>query len=607
MKNKRLTVFLTTTLLLVGCSSSNSGDSSSEDLTPFTSKEVGIYRNPDVVDKNITLRFYEEMPNVPYISVSKYFKEFFNTEMQVKKDGHTYKYSKQYLGGYVLGFDTKQDLFFSNNLAAFNSHPDFKQVTGKSFLNVDKVEVTPAFNRVVDLKSYSIPVHEDAGEAYLPLTFISQFTGGFSLYNVAYNGKDVYVIDYSGELFDSERTPSTYSSTYYEKLSNMSEARPLDLAKYTYNELCFVFDNLRGYTSQLVFGDNNLLSLGLNGLIEKYYPKLKELLISTNKSDYYKGFDVLFNGLYDGGHTTELVDFSEFDAAIAGEIDQTLQPLKDEYSKRVSKKSKVMSSVAIARVMANQPSGPYTLPGYTGKQAYCYVDEYKTAYIGFNSFDVDSEGWDNYYHGKGEVPVSTDTYAFVRSKFYQAKEDGAENVVLDIAPNGGGNSSALSGLIGLVNGAKSFFSINDTFNRFRSTDYYTVDINLDGKGDEADVQEASQFNFNIGVLTSGYSFSCGNLFPSMMKELGYKIIGEKSGGGSCAINITTSADGLLYVHSSWYCLSDGLGNNIDSGVPVDYAIEISDHAVMPNLYDYSKFYDPAVTGTYLSTAYLPNE
>ena len=51
------------------------------------------------------------------------------------------------------------------------------------------------------------------------------------------------------------------------------------------------------------------------------------------------------------------------------------------------------------------------------------------------------------------------------------------------------------------------------------------------------------------------------------------------------------------------CLSDQFGNNIDSGVPVDYEIPVTQSSINPKALDYSLFYDPSVTGGYLSTAY----
>ena len=96
----------------------------------------------------------------------------------------------------------------------------------------------------------------------------------------------------------------------------------------------------------------------------------------------------------------------------------------------------------------------------------------------------------------------------------------------------------------------------------------------------------------IVILTSSYAFSCGNLLPSLLKELGYKTIGEKTGGGSCAIMIGSMPDGAYYVRSSYKCLSDAAGHNIDSGVTVavDLLGEPTETPV-GNIGDYAKFFD----------------
>ena len=552
----------------------------------YVDKKVNVYRKPNEVDKQITLRYFSDQPNVPYIQVQDYFLEFFNTFLFQKIDGK----SRTFLlaENYYLGFDSEKQLFFSKGLMAFNHHPDFIQSNAQIFLKNTNNEVTTPTEKVVNLKNYSIKIYND----YVPLSFLSKVSGGMSQYDIAYNGKDIYVIDYGGQL-GTATNPSAYGDEYLSVLNDNSQVRYEDLAKYNYHELCFVFDNLRGYTNQLVFGDNNLLSLGLNGLLERYAPKVKEYLLSSDRANYYEGLNALFCGLFDGGHTGILgKNFDAFRNAVNRKSEQTFVDL----SSKVEALSKDKTSAS-----ASARDSRRSVFGSVGKNYYKFDTTTKTAYIGFDGFVVDYNGWDNYYKNSGSIPVETDTYAHVRDKFYKALTDNAENVVLDLTTNGGGSSHALEGVVGLLNKGKSSFYSNDVFNKYRITENYLIDVNLDGKYDEIDAQEAEKFNFNIGILTSRYSFSCANLFPSILKELGYKIIGEQSGGGSCAISIDSTADGILYVHSSYLCLSDRTGSSIDSGVPVDFAIEHP--KIGQTLEDYSKFYNFEIVSEYLSSAY----
>lgn len=589
---------LIASLLISGCSKNK--DKPAEDSTPspeptpanYIDKDVNIYRKEGEVDKQMSLRFYNDLPNVPYVSPTAYIKEFFNTEIEGKKDGHSFKYEKA--EGTYISFNTKDGLLFAKHLHSFDSHPDSIQSSSTIFLQYDGSVQTSESEKVISLKKYSINLYEDENNAYVPFTLLSKLMGGSQLYQVSYNEKDIYVLDFQGMLGNATRA-ATFSE-YFSVLDDASTTRPEDLAEYTYNELCFVFDNLRGYTSQLIFGDNNLLTLGLNGILELYYPKVKEFILSTDRLNYYEGLAAVFDGLYDGGHTTIVERPSVYTSAKGRQDDEQFRSLSvtalNEQLRKVLKRSGVNNSKSSKLSISDSN--------------YYYFDiDTKTAYVGFGSFDVDYSGWDDYYNNNGEIPVSTDTYAFVRSKLYQALDDEAENVVLDLAYNGGGSSYALEGIVGLLNEGKAEFNYNNTFNNYRVTDKHSVDINLDGEYNEADKVEADKFKaLNIGILTSEYSFSCGNLLPSVLKGLGYKIIGEKSGGGSCAIALATTADGLVYAHSTYICLSDQAGNNIDAGVPVDFEIEPTKiENPYYTTYKYDDFYNFTLVSDYLSTAY----
>ena len=570
-------------------SSSSSSSSSWPSDKQHIDKQVNVNHKSHVkCPDSTTLRYYKDTPNVPYISVDKYYKEFFRTELDiVRENNNALRYSLP--SGSYFAFDYTNDIFTSNDLVAFSDHPDFVSSTSKIFIQ-DKLNTTKSQPEIgtINLAKYSINVYFDDGDVYAPLTLLSSFSGSVAVYNIAYNGEEIFVLDWY-ESMGEQTTPDSYSN-YYTKIDDLSEARPVDLANYVYNELCMSFDSYRGYTKQMVFGDELFETLGLNALLEQHHPKIKQYLLSTDKNQYYQGLNALFAGLYDGGHTY-------------------LPSGSDNYERAKSKASK---DTEFSNLMSevNNINGRKRITYYAfyfdrpfgGSSFYYYHPEgNETAYIGFPQFRVDYEGWDDYYKGLGPAPTNGDSFGYVLNCFKKAKQEGVKNIVLDICSNGGGDTYANIGLLGLLNGGVGFDCSKDTFNKYDMVDEYIVDINLDGKYDEQDKEAAKSFDFNIGILTSNYSFSCANFFPACAKELGYKILGQKSGGGSCSICSQTTADGIPFIRSNFVMCSNRAGDNIDGGVPVDYPIQYGNEYA--RYYDVRPFYDIETIGAYLANAY----
>jgi C-terminal processing protease CtpA/Prc len=93
----------------------------------------------------------------------------------------------------------------------------------------------------------------------------------------------------------------------------------------------------------------------------------------------------------------------------------------------------------------------------------------------------------------------------------------------------------------------------------------------------------------VYVLTSEFSFSCGNLLPSIMKDQRYtgvknvasiNLIGQTSGGGAGAVMVFGTGDGAGLRTSSAFELIYSDGNSVDAGVvpdlPLDYSIFYND-------------------------------
>lgn len=585
-----LTVILAFLLVfsLVACSAPAS---KTADNTKYEVKKIDVYNQNKKVLKTVDIRFYEPTPNVPYIGISQFFKEFFKTDMTVSQNGDNYKFSKAE-NAYVR-VNTTSDDFAVYNADSLGKHPDFRTDNVQTFLKQTSLVKSGVHENIISLSEYHIEAYPAEKEAYVPLSLLSNFFGGTDGYYIAYNTKSIYVLDATAELVPEAMKTNDYEG-YYDYVEDLNGKRAEDLIKFNYNLLCLTLDNLRGYTNQLIFGDNNLVSLGLDNLLELYYPDIKKDLLSNNLNDYISAYVGLFSGLYDGGHTASTYipsNTQEFLASVMKNksYGSLVKNVMDTFQKKMDTRTKFLEAKKKA----------FNLDDNLVERYYYFDAKTKTAIFSFDMFNMDTESYKMYFNKEftdPEVLASSDTFAYVRSRLYQAKKDGAENVIIDLSTNGGGSVNALMGVMGLFNKAKSTYYYNNISDKCRYTINYDVDINLDGKYDEKDVAEVNGFNFNVCLLTSAFSFSCGNQFPSYMKELGYKIVGEKSGGGSCAIATETTADGLEYRRTSFMCLCNKAGDNIDGGVPVDLSLPTKNSN---NELDLSKFFDIEAIANFL--------
>jgi len=235
-----------------------------------------------------------------------------------------------------------------------------------------------------------------------------------------------------------------------------------------------------------------------------------------------------------------------------------------------------------------------------------YVKKGDTAVCIFDSFnDLNEEAWNNYYEGKGPMPTlentkEDDMVIFLDALQKAASDPEVKNLIIDISANGGGSADIVVAMTSLIMG-KSYISQDNTLTGQRALVEYEVDRNFNGVFDEADADV--HYDLNFAVLTSGMSFSCGNLFPSILKDGGVPVMGATSGGGACAIQAMCTADGFCFQISSFRARLNTLdGQNIDAGItpdlpiPTDGTVEIT--VQVPNsgeqavpVKDMTKFFD----------------
>lgn len=200
-----------------------------------------------------------------------------------------------------------------------------------------------------------------------------------------------------------------------------------------------------------------------------------------------------------------------------------------------------------------------------------YSTSGKTAYFYFDSFTFD---FNRYNPEKTDTLWQTDSYFYFVHAFEEIKKHGGvENVIIDDSCNGGGTIGIAIKLLALIS-KNNVGNVHqyDVLNRSLSEMSCQVDSNHDGKYDADDVYGD---DFNISILTSPVSFSCGNLLPVFAKYKGdATIIGQTSGGGECVVGNTylPSGKGIQYSSNTVLCNYDG--SNVVRGVELGAAPDI---------------------------------
>ena len=172
---------------------------------------------------------------------------------------------------------------------------------------------------------------------------------------------------------------------------------------------------------------------------------------------------------------------------------------------------------------------------------------------GFFSFD----GFDTYNHfpEEGEpIPEKvfySDTFNYFVRNLEEAKAKGVKRIIIDDTLNGGGYVTIMAKLLALMskdNKSEVFLRSDDNDAILRTTT--RVDSNDDGK---YDLDDCYGNDFKFYILTSNYSFSCGNAFPFYAKRYNLAtIIGGRSGGGECCVFEYTLPSGMHIRYSSPY-------------------------------------------------------
>ncbi|MBO7123703.1 MAG: hypothetical protein J6V90_10565 [Treponema sp.] len=399
----------------------------------------------------------------------------------------------------------------------------------------------------IDLGRYGLKMFVIDEKLYIPFQALSPVF--LEIVNIVFNGTDYYInldpdndADTQHKAFESGRSPSPIRSRLK--------------AEYNYRAVCLCFDtNYCLKDKRAIIGKDNINLF--NDSI--FAAGLGFDLLSTDTETYDKAFVRFLMGYIDDGHTFyqapsiyqsmgSVNSYKRYVGAILGPRYKKLDQTSAEMKKRR----------AAAGGLGSDPNDD----SYGGNADWWYIDN-GTDKLGILVFDT------------FETPQGFSPYKFFTDAFngLKAEHPGIKNIVIDISCNGGGLIAQCLAALNFLDDSVYLPQKNHLDNSITRHRY----VITDAAGNSLKQVSADGSPFHFYVLTSGFSFSCGNLFPAVCKhQLDIPIVGQQSGGGGGVVKSTQTTDGAVFRTSASreMCAIDKSGNyvSIDSGVPVDLPI-----------------------------------
>ena len=500
------------------------------------SKSIDEYRRQD----KVKLYYLDEINEVYYITLDE-FAGIFKNEL---KEGVTSTSSEA--DGVAKWTVTKDNkTVYSLELDAFN-----KTMTVESGLDVEfvksiyngkngvdddcdvKEEYVEGFENtpiVYGLERYDFDIFEADGKYCYPFALLS------AEFSKVVERSFIYLSDYQ-EIVEYGMIEQIQNTSFLINEKEVAADNYIDQAfinRYAPNK--DKDDNTRVEPEALRIFNRNLLYF----IMDSYYGIAKEKGIES-MTDYFENF-ALSNLFLD--------EDSEKRGSAYNKAFQMLNDLHSgySYSARFSESASSDGSYvysqtfyndrsclnALVVAMRNETIKKYNEANNTEAEFYNvrYSKDNKYAYFSFDGFTSFN------YFGSGDIPeneqLNDSFYLFVKN-LNEAKAKGVKRVIIDDSCNGGGYVTIMGKLLALMskdNKSEMYISNDNNNSLLKITT--RVDSNKDGVYDEND---CFGNDFEFYIVTSNYSFSCGNAFPFYAQAYGLaRIVGNKSGGGECAV------------------------------------------------------------------------
>ena len=458
---------------------------------------------------SIDTYYFNDSP-IPYVSIEEYISKisYYNNKL-VKEDNYLY-IEKNANNDRKLQLLPDENKIIMNDYNFFNI--DEKQAKALEYkykeIRVSFVEENVDYDNVIDLNKYGLEIKKIDDIALLPFHVINTIFASESYYYVIYLG-DKYI----GQAFEDEK-PSE------KELREEFTIKPTkDYLEYNLNVIKFAFNEFYGLYDE---------RQRMVELLEDYYRSEFLDRLTENKA-YFKFLSALD------------------DCHISNYFIGDLFTYNSNSNITSYRRSEMLNAYRLT-------SSSYSMFRYKYKSDYNYnILDNETVLVPITEFKLEGDS----------SPKIIGSYL---SKF---KEDNIKNVIFDVGLNGGGDTYALAYLLCLMTNEDVVLEFKNTKNFHISKEIFKLDSNNNGNYNDNDAYD----NFNYYILSSGYSFSCANDFISQCKDRNIaKIIGQRSGGGACAVFPFVAPNGMLIQTSSINALYNNKGDKIEFGIMPDIAL-----------------------------------
>ena len=359
-----------------------------------------------------------------------------------------------------------------------------------------------------------------------------------------------FISDVNPDYVSEAKIPNY--KTYFD-----ARSRSASVAAHTLDILRFQFENLYGLREQLYAKTG---TTSFDSLITKL--NLRDRLLSVDSFTYDEALCEFLMGTVDDAHTTYTAR-----SLFSGLPDTGVKELVNEkIGPRRSGLFAKQDTYSTMRAQTLEEGANAQGLFFSGETAVIRFDEF----VETNGKVINSKGgWAPSTTDIGEAFKTSSTEGLYLSIQEIKKHDEVKNVVFDMTVNGGGAVLTVP-YLSAVWTDDPHIMMKDIGTGVIKDYHYNVDLNRNGIFGEPEDTLKGQYEFFI--LTSDFSFSCGNEFPTVAYTDGIKVIGKQSGGGACPVSTMCDGSGTVYNSSMprYFVYPDEEGNYVcnDTGAPI---------------------------------------